>query len=144
MMPALNLEVRRVIRATPERLFAAWTQPELLRRWWGPGQVTCPIAEVDLRVGGSYRLANQLPDGTVIWISGEFEVVAPPHELVYTWRVEPGLKGPQRVTVRFEPHDVDTELIVLHEQLPDVDTRDGHLEGWHGCLDKLAELLASG
>jgi uncharacterized protein YndB with AHSA1/START domain len=143
-MAALSLEVRRVIQATPERLFAAWTDPAQLRQWWGPAEVTCPVAEVDLRVGGSYRLANQFPDGNLVWISGEFEIIAPPTELVYTWRFEPGAEGKQRVTVRFEPRGPATEVIILQEQLPDVATRDNHLEGWHGCLDKLAELVATG
>ena len=74
-MTSTVLRVARVIRAPRERVFAAWTRPELLRLWWGPGEVSCPEAEIDLRPGGSYRLANLNPDGSVIWISGRFEVV---------------------------------------------------------------------
>jgi uncharacterized protein YndB with AHSA1/START domain len=62
----LSLIVRRTIAATPARLFDAWTTPELLTQWWGPANVTCPAAEVDLRVGGQYRIANQMPDGSVL------------------------------------------------------------------------------
>ena len=68
-----TLVVRRRINATAEKLFAAWTRPELLVRWWGPQGVACPAAEIDLRVGGSYRIANQFPDGTLVWIAGVFE-----------------------------------------------------------------------
>jgi hypothetical protein len=55
---AATLVVRRRIHATPEKLFAAWTQPEHLVRWWGPQGVACPAAEIDLRVGGAYRIAT--------------------------------------------------------------------------------------
>jgi uncharacterized protein YndB with AHSA1/START domain len=71
----LALVVHRTIRAPVERVFAAWTTPEQLRRWWGPKSVVCSEAEVDLRIGGAFRIANQFPDGNVVWISGEFEQI---------------------------------------------------------------------
>jgi uncharacterized protein YndB with AHSA1/START domain len=80
----LTLVVRRTIGASPERVFDAWTKPERLRLWWGPRDVTCTAAEVDLRVGGRYRIANQFPDGRVVWISGQFECIEPPRLLVYS------------------------------------------------------------
>src|SRR4051812_19918885 len=83
------LVVRRVIRAPVTRVFEAWTRPEQVRLWWGPQGVSCPTAEVDLRPGGSYRIANLLPDGRTVWIVGRFERIEPPHELVYSWRIEP-------------------------------------------------------
>jgi Activator of Hsp90 ATPase homolog 1-like protein len=55
--------VRRVIGAPRERVFRNWTEPEQLRRWWGPGAFTCPDAQVDLRAGGTYRLVMQAPGG---------------------------------------------------------------------------------
>jgi uncharacterized protein YndB with AHSA1/START domain len=71
----ITLVVRKTIRATRERLFDAWTQPIQLRQWWGPEDVECLDAEVDLRVGGRYRIANRFPDGRVVWITGEFELI---------------------------------------------------------------------
>ena len=96
----MRLEVRRVIRASPAALYQAWLSPEQLRRWWGPPSVACIHAEVDARVGGSYRLDNQLPNGTVVVIRGEFLTLTPPSELRYTWRVEPSV-GEELVCVRF-------------------------------------------
>lgn len=139
---ALSLTVRRTIRASAERVFAAWTQPARLMDWWGPDPITCPAAEVDLRPGGRYRIANRYADGTMIWIQGEFERVEPPHVLVYSWSLEPGPPMSSRVTVRFEPRGDDlTEVIVLHERLPDVALRDMHEQGWTGCLEGLAAYL---
>src|SRR5438067_1410990 len=133
-----TLVVRRIIDAPAEQLFEAWTEPERLKRWWGPHPVTCVDAEIDLRVGGLYRIANQFPDGRLLWIFGEFEVVDPPHKLVYTWHVDPQLQISERVTVQFELRGDATEVIVTHERIPNVATRNGHQEGWNGCLDRLA------
>jgi uncharacterized protein YndB with AHSA1/START domain len=137
------LIVRRTIRTSPERAFAAWTQPEHLRKWWGPKSVQCTDAEVDLRIGGSYRIANQFPDGNVVWISGEFERIDPPHMLVYTWRLDKSHPGHERVTVRFETRGESTEVIVVHERIADQATRAGHEQGWLGCLDGLVRFLES-
>lgn len=137
----LHLVVRRMIRATPERLFAAWTRPDQLVRWWGPADVECSGAEVDLRVGGRYRIGNRFPDGKEVWIAGEFEEVSPPRRLVYTWAIGEPPPVPERVTVRFEPRGERTEVIVVHERILDEAARDGHIRGWDGCLDGLAAMF---
>ena len=137
------LVVRRIIHATPEQVFAAWTEPAHLTQWWGPQGAACPRAEIDLRIGGPYRIANRFPDGTLVWIVGVFEVVEPPHRLVYTWRLESQSKEPERVTVCFEPHGASTEVIVVHERIDDADRAD-HERGWNGCFDGLANYLAHG
>jgi uncharacterized protein YndB with AHSA1/START domain len=79
----------------------------------------------------------------VTWISGVFERVRPPEELVYSWNIGmPGADG-SRVTVEFRPDDEGTELIVIHERLT-AEARDMHLEGWTGCLDGLQALAEAG
>jgi uncharacterized protein YndB with AHSA1/START domain len=142
MNAGVTLVTRRTIRASPTRLFEAWTRPEHLRAWWGPPPVTCSGAEVDLRVGGRYQIANALPDGRTLVIEGEFVVIEPPHRLVYTWRA--GEDQVSRVTVRFEPRGEATEVIVVHEQIPDDRMRDSHEGGWNGCLDGLERYFAAG
>ncbi|MGA9028597.1 MAG: SRPBCC domain-containing protein [Steroidobacteraceae bacterium] len=133
---AATLVVRRRINAPREKLFAAWTQPELLVQWWGPQGVVCPAAEIDLRVGGSYRIANQFPDGTVLWIAGTFEVIERPHRLICTWKLESLNALMERVTVCFEVDGAATEVIVTHERIPDEAARTSHERGWTGCLDR--------
>ena len=140
---SIHLIVRRTIRATPERLFDAWTTPDQLVQWWGPKGVKCPTAEVDLRVGGRYRLANKTPTGDTVWISGEFERVTRPSELVYTGSIEPASQPVERVTVRFERKDDQTEVIVVHERIANKAARDEHRRGWEGCLDGLGELCGA-
>ena len=97
----MQLEVSRRIAASPERLFAAWTTPSQLLSWWGPKGVRCTHADLDLVVGSRYRLRNELPDGGVTVIVGEFLVIEPPTRLVYTWSFEGGTEDPERVTVTF-------------------------------------------
>ena len=137
----ITLVVRRTIRATPERLFDAWTTPEQLVEWWGPEGVACIAPSVDLRVGGHYRIGNRMSDGGEIWIAGVFEAVERPHRLTYTWRVEGRDGDPERVTVRFEPRGEDTEVIVTHERVANVTLRDEHARGWNGCLEGLARFI---
>jgi uncharacterized protein YndB with AHSA1/START domain len=135
----ISLIVRRVIAASPEVVFAAWTEPDHLKRWWGPSWIECTHAEVDLRIGGRYRLANRDTEGHVIWITGTFGLVDPPRKLVYDWAHEPVTEHSEitRVTVRFEPRARATEVIVIHERFATEASRERHGIGWAGCLDGL-------
>ena len=141
---AATLVVRRRIKSTPEKLFAAWTRPELLTRWWGPQGATCPTAEIDLRVGGSYRIANLFSDGTVLWITGVFEVIEPPNRLMYTWKLESQKALTERVTVCFDAHASSTEVTVTHERIPNESARISHEHGWAGCLESLVRYAEAG
>ena len=138
------LVVTRMIRATPERLFDAWTSPAELVKWWGPDSVTCVGAEVDLRIGGSYRIGNRFPDGTVLWIAGEFELVERPARLAYTWRIEPAQGADERVLVTFIARGADTEVSIRHERIGDEARRRRHEQGWRGCLAGLAQYAHNG
>lgn len=144
----MTLAASRVIRCDAARLFAMWTQPTHLVRWWGPRDVTCVAADVDLCVGGRYRIGNLFPDGRVVWIAGIFERVEAPCLLIYTWCVEldpqtgdgafaEGASTHERVTVRFEAIDAGTLVSVLHEGIADDATRASHARGWQGCLEGL-------
>jgi uncharacterized protein YndB with AHSA1/START domain len=133
----IALVARRVVRAEPARVFEAWTQPGQLRAWWGPRPVTCSDAEVDLRVRGAYRIVNLLPNGNTVAISGEFRVVESPHKLVYTWRIDDAPGETSLVTVRFEARGRDTEIVVVHQEIPSETLRQSHEKGWSGCLDGL-------
>lgn len=143
-MTELHLVARRTIAASPSRLFAAWTEPSHIERWWGPPPVRCAGAQVDLRVGGLYRIGNQMPDGELLWITGRFEAIEPPHRLVYSWAHEPVDEETRwtRVTVRFEPVTPDrTEVIIVHERFVSEEIRQTHEVGWSGCLDGLERWL---
>jgi uncharacterized protein YndB with AHSA1/START domain len=144
LAPAAALVVRKTIRATAARLFDAWTSPAQIKQWWGPESVVCVDAEIDLRVGGRYRIANRMPDGRILWIAGVFELIEAPYKLVYTWALEPIARPCERVTVQFRPQGESTEVIVTHENVPSASMREGHALGWQGCLAGLAQFLQSG
>ncbi|HET7874267.1 MAG TPA: SRPBCC domain-containing protein [Methylomirabilota bacterium] len=140
---ATTLRLTRTLPAPRERVFRAWTDPEALTRWWGPHGFETPSAELDLRVGGRYRLAmRKLPDGEVFYLTGTYREVRPPERLVYTWQweAEPEL-GNTLVTVEFREVAGGTEVTVTHELFPSEKVGDDHNRGWSGCLDRLAGAL---
>jgi uncharacterized protein YndB with AHSA1/START domain len=139
----LDLVARRTIRASAERLFAAWTEPEHFLDWWGPASVDCVWFEIDLQVGGGYQIGNEHPDGSITWISGEFEEIERPHRFVFTWRLRGSEGPPERVIVRFDLRDDETEVIVIHQRITSAAARDSHELGWHGCLYGLNTYLTS-
>ena len=106
---------------------------------------TTPIAEVDLRVGGRYRLGMKPPDRDVVLIvGGTYREVERPARLVYTWAWE-GSDAPETlVTVEFHDRGASTEVVLIHENFTDGKVRDEHVGGWSGCLDRLARLLQGG
>jgi uncharacterized protein YndB with AHSA1/START domain len=138
-----DIVIKRTIPAPPEKVFQLWTDPEQVKKWWGPKGVTCTEVQIDLRPGGSYRIANQFADGTVVWIHGSYELVEPPNQLRYTWGL--GLDSPahELVTIRFERVTEGTEVRILHENIPNEQAAAGHGQGWEGCLDGL-ESYANG
>lgn len=138
--PGLALETSCFVNATPEQVFDAWTTPAELMKWWGPNGVRCREAVVDLRVGGQYRIRNELPDRSTLWISGEYERIDVPRLLTFSWRIEDGADD-ERVTVRFVPEDRGTRVTVRHERIGSRALRDQHLAGWDGCLAGLARHL---
>lgn len=135
------IDLTRIIRAPRTRVFEAWTNAEHIKKWWGPGTVTCPEAEIDLKPGGKYRIGNLQDDGRTVWIEGEFVSVTPPEQVVYSWIIGGAADDASQVTVDFHEHDEGTRLVLTHERIPTEDHRSSHLMGWNGCLDGLIEYL---
>lgn len=125
--------------ASPDRVFGAWTNPDEMKKWWGPKGVSCQSVAIDLRVGGQYRIANKLPDGSVLWIAGTFEVIEKPHLLIYTWIVENESPTTERVEVRFKKHKSGTDVVITHNRIATKVLGKLHQQGWIGCLEGLVE-----
>ena len=144
-----TLRLERTFDAPAEDVFDAWTNPEVLRRWWAadPAGHT-PVAEVDLRVGGAYRLTMQDGEGGALHtVRGEYREVARPERLVYTWawEEEGGVLGHESVvTVRFLGEDDRTTVVLEHADLASEESRDRHGVGWSGCLENLQLRVLSG
>jgi uncharacterized protein YndB with AHSA1/START domain len=143
-MTAEPVELRWIIEAPREEVFRAWTDPAELRRWWGPGEFTCPEAEVDLRPGGSYRLVMQPTAGDAFVLGGTYREVDPPSRLVYSWRWEtgPAADGSESlVTVEFRDHGDETELVLTHSDYPEAHGAAPYRMGWEGGLVKFEALF---
>src|SRR5690349_14866129 len=112
--PVLSVNIRRVFRVPPLRVFRAWTVPAELRRWFGAAQgYTTPIAEVDLRVGGRFRIGMQAPNSSEVSVAtGVYEEIVPITRLVKTWRWEHDAPEtpPTRLILEFRPHPEGTEF----------------------------------
>lgn len=142
---AKTIAVRRILPATPQRVFACWTEPEHLSNWFRPQpELTTPLAEVDLKVGGKWRIGihNAEKDETYT-CTGEFKEIDPPRKIAYTWDWEnPGMGGiDSLVTVEFLPHgEGETEVVVQHT-FHDAAQAGHHEQGWEGCIAQLQTLL---
>jgi uncharacterized protein YndB with AHSA1/START domain len=140
-----QLQLKRTFTAPREEVYRAWTEPEVLRRWWAAAPTwECPVAQADVRVGGSYRLTMRDPEsGEEHTVGGEYVEVEPPERLVYTWTWESNDEDSPSagsiVTVEFRDDDAERTTVVLtHDGIAEQGSRDNHAHGWNGCLDNLA------
>ena len=145
--PDSTIRLNRTIPAPIEKVFAAWTDPAVMVRWFAPtDDYTTPVAEVDLRVGGSYRVGMKHKDRPDVRLhSGQYCRIEAPLLLSFTWIQEshdPGAPLTQ-VTLEFRPNEQATDLTLIHERFRDEQGRKGHNDGWTGCLNRLASKLGA-
>ena len=139
---AETLTLKRHLPADPETVFAAWTDGANLRRWFIPGGVTVTEAELDVRVGGRFRIVMCGNDsGRDFGHDGEYLEVDPPRRLVFTWSgpSDPG----SLVTIELRPEGGGTELTLTHERTPNAETREAYRGGWTRILESQAKHLAA-
>lgn len=137
-----SLTIVRRIKASPARIYAAWTQPDLMVRWWGPDEGPVLSAESDPRVGGRFRVVFQTLDGETHDCRGEYREVESDRKLVFTWE---WVTMPERrplVTIELRAIPEGTELKFTHAQFFDEAARDRHHLGWNTGFDKLEALMA--
>ena len=137
-----TLYPRHLYEAPADQVFAAWTQAKALARWFVPCPTQVEVAALDLRVGGHYRIRMRDENGTHV-ASGIYQEIQPPERLVFTWeRAEGGMDiGQTLVTLEFHTQGKFTELVLIHERLPEIAARNEHEQGWTECLNALAGYL---
>jgi uncharacterized protein YndB with AHSA1/START domain len=140
-----ELVVTRTIDGPARIVFDAWTEPELMRRWWVPKSVPITLlsCDMDVRVGGTYRFVFQADPTTTMAFFGRYLEVSPPSRLV--WTNEEGEGDAVVTTVTFDEDQGRTHLVV-HDLYPSKDALEeaiasGSTAGWSEMLDQLDELL---
>jgi serine/threonine protein kinase len=144
--PESSIRLEKTIRAPAERVFETWTDARGMSDWYAPTDDFGPsTAEVDLQVGGQYRIGMLVPGETEYRIvGGQYCRIDPPRTLSFTWAWEKAPKPDTQetqVTLEFHPKGDTCELVLIHERFREVGKRDGHEQGWTGCLDRLARKL---
>jgi uncharacterized protein YndB with AHSA1/START domain len=151
-----ELTITRVFDAPRELVWKAWTEPERVKRWWGPKGFTSPVIKIDLRVGGEYLSCMRSPEGQDFWGKGIFREIVVPERLVMTdsfadkeGNTVPasyyGMSGDwpleMLVTVMFEEQEGKTKLTLKHSGIEGISAtdRDNMEQGWSQSFDKLAE-----
>jgi uncharacterized protein YndB with AHSA1/START domain len=143
------VRLTRALRAPPEEVFSAWTEPELLERWWnGVGGWTEAHAEIDLRVGGSYRFTMRDEGGGVDGVGGVYTEVSRPERLsfTWTWENEPAVmrgSGGSLVQVVLHEAPEGTRLALTHSGLGTKLAKELHEEGWNALLTSLFGLVSA-
>lgn len=133
-----SVRITRRIHATPDELFDAWTDPESIRVWMCPGDVSEARARLDPRVGGKYQIDMVGPNATFEH-TGEYLVVDRPRKLSFTWKSIPTNNQRTVVTIDLKPLSAtETELTLTHQDFPSAESAKNHGMGWGMILDKLA------
>ncbi len=146
--PAAAVRVERTMHASPDRVFRAFLDPDLVRQWMTPDDLDVDQVAVDARVGGRIEIRHSRKGASTGRFEGCFVKIDPPRELVYRWAFvgtepEKGEYFDTLVTVRLSPEPGgQTRIIVVHEKLEELRRGAPHvhvrlLPGWSNCLDKL-------
>jgi uncharacterized protein YndB with AHSA1/START domain len=146
-----ELVLTRLIDAPPQKVYRAWTEPELLKQWFAPLPYTTPVAELDVRPGGVNLVVMRAPDSHDMPIRGVYLEVRKNEKLVftdaYTSAWETSDKPFMTVIVTFENEAGKTRYTarVLHWSIEDRETHEkmGFHKGWGQCTDQLAALVAT-
>lgn len=143
-----SLTVARTIEAPIQAVFSAWIDPENLRFWWEPGGAVVESAEIDLRVGGSFRIiSTALERNVTIIVSGVYKEVEKPQRLVYTWTWQDAdgtfLTKDSLVSVDLKNLGENTQLTLIHEGFTSDVAQKRHMDGWESALDSFSHYLVT-
>ncbi len=141
----LTLELRRTLAAPRADVFRLFSDADELTRWWGPAGFSVPSIDFEPRVGASYRIEMQPPEGDPFFLTGEFREVDPPARLAYTFAWEPPDPDDVETLVELSFHEVDGSTGIEFRQgaFKTETRRELHRNGWGDSFDKL-EAITSG
>ena len=138
-----TVRLHRVLRATPERVWRAFIDPDAMAKWLPPHGFTGKVHQMDARVGGTYKMAfTNFSSGKSHAFGGKFLELVPNERLRYTDQFDdPNLPGQMTTTVTVAPVSVGTELQIVQEGIPAMIPLEACHQGWQESLFLLARLV---
>lgn len=142
-MPGSSVQLHRVLRATPERVYRAFLDPDAMTKWLPPNGFTGKVHHMDARVGGGYKMSfTNFSSGNSHSFGGKYVELKPHEKIRYTNQFDnPGLPGEMTTTVRLRKVSVGTELNVVQEGIPAAIPPEACYLGWQESLALLAKLV---
>lgn len=138
-----KLEATRIFKAPIEKVFAAWTDADQMKKWYAPEGMTTPSATSDARAGGAYTISMQDEKSGTHTGSGVYKVFNPPHRFVCSWKWE-GDDRETTVTVEFQKvSETQTKVTLAHEGFVNTQEQEMHQKGWMSTFNKLEKYLAA-
>jgi uncharacterized protein YndB with AHSA1/START domain len=148
--------ITRIFDAPRALVWKAWTDPETVKRWWGPKDYTSPVAKIDFQVGGKYLFAMRSPEGQDLYSTGVYRKIDPMNEIVYTdsfsdaegnivapteYGMPDDVPAESEVTVKFEDHGGGKTKMTVITHRPAGVMGEYANQGWNESLDKMAASL---
>jgi uncharacterized protein YndB with AHSA1/START domain len=140
----LVLEIERVLPAAREKVFAAFVDPQELAKWWGPEGYAVASLDFEPRIGKTYRIQMQPPEGDPFHLTGEFREVEPPQRLAFTFVWEPADPDDVETLAELSFRDLgeSTEVHFTQGPFKTEARRALHRDGWGDSFDKLERVLS--
>jgi uncharacterized protein YndB with AHSA1/START domain len=141
----LVLRLKWILPAPRPAAYRAMSDPGELAKWWGPRGFTAPSVEFDPRVGGSYRIGMQPPDGALFYLWGEFREVDPPARLAYTFRWDPPSPDDRQtlVTLALQDRGGRSEVLLTQREFATDERLRLHEQGWIDSFKRLEKVLST-
>ena len=140
--PGRVVRIERTFDAPAEDVFDAWTNAEVMRRWFHCEEDwSTPQAEVDLRVGGEVRIVMRRPDGNEAGARGRYSLIERPQRLVMTWTFDDDPSNEQLIELTFSESDGATTVVMVNSGISTDARREAQDWGWRGCLRELERAL---
>jgi uncharacterized protein YndB with AHSA1/START domain len=134
------LEIKRLLDASPQRIFDAWMKREEWEAWVGPEGVKCQVPVMEPHVGGRYKIIMTMSDGRTMPVVGTFKTIEAPTHIAFSWKLEGG-DDDSLVTISLRAVGNKTEITLRHEGLQTAQNVEGHGKGWNSALNKLEAFI---
>lgn len=153
-----EMKIARTFNAPRERVWEAWSEPNLFKQWWGPKDFTSPFVNIDFKEGGKYLNCMQGPDGKQFWSTGNYERIVPYEEIVCSdsfsdeegnivsasyYGMSDDFPREMKISIMFEDRGDQTLMSLTHSNTDhmNAEDRDNMEKGWNQSLEKLAAIL---